>query len=64
MRKPNIEIKRINLAKAEIQLNAYANQYQALKAKLDEVAVKFENKRSQVNNMKLEIAQAETVPQQ
>jgi uncharacterized protein involved in exopolysaccharide biosynthesis len=55
MRKPNIEIKRVNLAKAELQLVAYKAQLDTLNAKVKEVTEKYTAKFSQVETLQNEI---------
>lgn len=55
MRKPNIEIKRVNLAKAQLQLVAYKAQLETLNAKVKEVTEKYTAKNSQVELLQNEI---------
>ena len=56
MRKPNVEIKRVNLAKAEIQAQAYFAQAEALETKANEVRLKLETKLKAIEVLKAEIA--------
>lgn len=60
MRKPNVEIKKVNLAKAQIQLLAYEQQLDAIRAKSTEVFNKYEAKLAQVETLKAELAKAES----
>lgn len=60
MRKPNVEIKRINLAKAELQLLAYNKQLGELQTKMAEVQERYQAKIVQVETLKNEIAAIES----
>jgi capsule polysaccharide export protein KpsE/RkpR len=60
MRKPNVEIKKVNLAKAEIQFNAYQAQLVTLETKVEEVRAKLLAKNEAVQALKAEIKALET----
>ena len=60
MRKPNINLKKIKLQQAELQLEQYIQRRQALEAKLSAISEKYLKKYDQVDALRKEVSALET----
>jgi vacuolar-type H+-ATPase subunit I/STV1 len=60
MRKPNLEIKKLNLAKARLQFTALVSQHNALVQKASEVGAKARAKEAEVDKLTQEVTDIES----